>query len=142
MIMKEKFSREELKEFVPHREPMLLIDEIEIDDQGVVHAKYRIRSDEFFLQGHFPNNPLVPGVILCEIMAQSCSMLIKNDIKGRTTLFRGMDNVVFRQRVMPEQTCEVTARLLGIRGPIYLCRTELSVEGVVCSKADMSFVLA
>ena len=76
-------NREELKEFLPHREPMLLIDEITVDEEGVCHAEYRIREDEFFCQGHFPGNPIVPGVIQCEIMAQSCALLIKDDLRER-----------------------------------------------------------
>ena len=66
-------NKEELKEFLPHREPMLLVDEIEIDTDGIGHAKYRIKENEFFCQGHFPDNPIVPGVIQLEIMAQSCA---------------------------------------------------------------------
>ena len=81
-------NRDELKEFLPHREPMLLIDEITVDEDGVCHAEYRIREDEFFCQGHFPGNPIVPGVIQCEIMAQSCALLIKDDLPGKTTLYK------------------------------------------------------
>ena len=79
-------DREELKEFLPHRDPMLLVDEIEIDAEGTAHARYRIKEDEFFCKGHFPGNPIVPGVIQCEIMAQSCALLVKDEIVGKTTL--------------------------------------------------------
>ena len=74
-------TREELKEYLPHREHMLLVDEIDIDDGGICHASYKVKEDEFFCQGHFPDNPIVPGVILCEIMAQSCALLVKDEIK-------------------------------------------------------------
>ena len=69
-------NREEIKGLLPHREPMLLVDELELGQDGTAHGKYRVRGDEFFLQGHFPGNPVVPGVILCEIMAQSCALLV------------------------------------------------------------------
>ena len=77
-------NREELKQYLPHREPMLLMDEIDIDQDGIAHARYRIREDEFFCQGHFPGNPMVPGIIQCEIMAQSCALLVKDEIVGKT----------------------------------------------------------
>ena len=73
---------EEIKQFMPHREPMLLIEEAHIDENGVAHSQYRIKEDEFFTRGHFPGNPIVPGVIQCEIMAQSCAILVKDEIPG------------------------------------------------------------
>mgnify|MGYP002513956566 CR=1 FL=1 len=104
-------DREELKNFLPHREPMLLVDEINIDSEGVAHAKYLIREDEFFCRGHFPGNPLVPGVIQCEIMAQSCAMLVKDEIVGKTTLYSGIDNVRFKRKVVPGDTMHIEAHL-------------------------------
>lgn len=134
-------DREELKKYLPHREPMLLIDEMEIDDAGVCHARYRVKDDEFFCRGHFPGNPLVPGVILCEIMAQSCALLVKDVILGRTTLYTGIDNVRFKHVVKPGDLCEITARLKGSRGQMFFCEASLSVDGMLCCKGDLSFAL-
>lgn len=134
-------DRDELKEYLPHREPMLLVDEIEIDGDGICHAKYKVKEDEFFCQGHFPGNPVVPGVIQCEIMAQSCALLVKDEIKGKTTLYTGIDNVRFKQIVKPGDLCEVTAVLKKRRGPLFFCGAVLSVAGNICCKGELSFAL-
>lgn len=135
-------TRDELKEYLPHREPMLLIDNIDIDQDGVCHAQYRVKEDEFFCMGHFPGNPIVPGVIQCEIMAQSCALLVKDEIKGRTTLYAGIDNVRFKNIVKPGDLCEVTAKLKSKRGPMFFCEAVLIVDGKLCCKGDLSFALA
>ena len=134
-------DREELKEYLPHREPMLLVDEIDIDAEGTAHARYRIKEDEFFCRGHFPGNPIVPGVIQCEIMAQSCALLVKDEIVGKTTLYSGIDNLRFKHPVYPGDLCEVTARLKSKRGNLFFCDAELHVEGKLCCKGSLSFAL-
>ena len=135
-------NREELKEYLPHREPMLLVDEIYIDEEGVAHAKYTIKEDEFFCRGHFPGNPIVPGVIQCEIMAQSCALLVKDQIKGHTTLYSGIDNVRFKNIVRPGDVCEITAKLVDQRGgKLFVCEASLKVEGKLCCKGNLSFAL-
>ena len=134
-------DRDELKKYLLHREPMLLVDEMIMDAEGVAHSKYRIREDEFFCQGHFPGNPLVPGVILCEIMAQSCALLVKDEIVGKTTLYSGIDNVRFKNPVRPGDLCEITARLNGKRANMFFCEAELRVEGKLCCKGNLSFAL-
>ena len=134
-------DRDELKKYLPHREPMLLVDEMIMDAEGVAHSKYRIREDEFFCQGHFPGNPLVPGVILCEIMAQSCALLVMDEIVGKTTLYSGIDNVRFKNPVRPGDLCEITARLNGKRANMFFCEAELRVEGKLCFKGNLSFAL-
>ena len=106
-------DKEQIKSFLPHREPMLLIDEAIVDenDLTVAHAKYKIKDDEFFTRGHFPGNPIVPGVIQCEIMAQSCAVLVKDEIPGNITLYAGLDKVRFKNTVHPGDVCEITAKL-------------------------------
>ncbi len=134
-------NREEIKKFMPHREPMLLIDEAEVDANGVAHAKYLIKDDEFFTRGHFPGNPIVPGVILCEIMAQSCAILVKDEIPGNVTLYAGLNNVRFKNPVRPGDLCEVAATLEARRGKLFFCKAELTVNGHLCCKCEPSFAL-
>lgn len=134
-------TRDELKGYLPHREPMLLVDEIEIDSDGVCHAKYLVKDDEFFCRGHFPGNPIVPGVIQCEIMAQSCALLVKDEIQGKTTLYTGIDKVRFKNIVKPGDLCEITATLKSRRASIFYCQAELRVNGNICCKGELSFAL-
>lgn len=120
---------------------MLLVDEIDIDDKGIVHAQYLIKDNEYFCMGHFPGNPLVPGVIQCEIMAQSCALLVKEEIVGKTTLYSGIDKVRFKHPVIPGDLCEVTARLKSKRGNIFFCEAMLKVADRLCCKGELSFAL-
>ncbi|MBR6415058.1 MAG: beta-hydroxyacyl-ACP dehydratase [Bacteroidales bacterium] len=134
-------NKEEIKKYLPHREPMLLIDEAWIDEAGVAHSKYKIKEDEFFTQGHFPGNPIVPGVIQCEIMAQSCAILVKDEIPGHMTLYAGLDKIRFKNVVKPGDTVEVTATLDERRGQIFFCSAKLEVGGKLCCKGSLSFAL-
>lgn len=134
-------NKEELKAFLPHRDPMLLVDEMELDAEGVCHAKYLVKENEYFCTGHFPGNPIVPGVIQCEIMAQSCALLVKEDLQGKTTLYTGIDKVRFKSIVKPGDLCEITARLLSRKGPMVFCQAELRVKGNLCCKGELSFAI-
>lgn len=133
-------NREEIKQFLPHREPMLLVDEIDLID-GYAYARYHVRGDEFFLQGHYPGNPVVPGVIQCEIMAQSCSILLRDDLKGTTPLYAGIDNVRFKRQVRPGDTIEVKGHITNRRGHIIFAEAEASVDGETCIRGSLSFAL-
>ena len=88
-------TKEEIKQIIPHRDAMLLLDEVEQEEDTAV-GTLRIRGDEWFLQGHFPGNPVVPGVILCEILAQSSCILLKDVMtEGKLPFYTGMNNVPF-----------------------------------------------
>ena len=84
-------------QIMPHRDPMLLVDRSELTPDGVV-SEYTIPDDPYFTHGHFPGNPIVPGVILCEIMAQGSVLLFEDKLKYKMALYAGMD----RWRFTPE----------------------------------------
>lgn len=129
-------NKEDIKKFLPHREPMLLIDEAVVDENNIAHCKYTIKEDEFFTRGHFPGNPIVPGVIQCEIMAQSCAILVKDDIPGHLTLYAGLDKVRFKNPVKPGDVCEITARLIEKRGSLYSAAPNLKSEANSAARAN------
>ncbi len=134
-------TREQIKEFIPHREPMILVDKIEIDENNVAHASYHVTGEEFFLQGHFPGHPVVPGVILCEMMAQACALLIGDDLKGRTPFYAGIEGVRFKNSVFPGDTFETTARLVDKKGMVYFTEAKGTVDGKLCVKSKLAFAL-
>ena len=97
-------NREEIMTILPHRDNMLLLDEVENHD-GTAVGRYTVRGDEFFLQGHFPGHPIVPGVILCEILAQSACVLLRDTMEaGTLPVYTGLNNVKFRSPVKPGDT--------------------------------------
>ena len=126
-------NKEEIKKILPHREPMLLVDEVELID-GVAHGKCHIKGDEYFLQGHFPGNPVVPGVIQCEMLASGAS-------EGCTPLFTSLDKVKFRGQVKPGDTLETECEITRQRGQFYFAKGKGMVNGKLCVSAEFSFAL-
>lgn len=131
-------ERPEIMDYLPHREPMLLVDKVDLDQEGVCHARYRIPEDPFYCQGHFPGNPIVPGVILCEIMAQSCFRLFMEVFKTNLVMYRGLDAVKFRGSVRPGDLCETTCKLVEQKGALWVCDATLSVSGKLCAQARIT----
>ena len=122
-------NKEELKAILPHRNSMLLLDEAEkIGDEA--HASYTVRGDEFFLDGHFPSFKVVPGVILCEILAQSMP------------LYAGIDKVRFKRPVRPGDTLKTVCRITKSKGIFYFAEGTGYVDGEIAVKAEFSFALA
>lgn len=137
-------NKEEIKTFIPHREPMLLIDEAEVLDENTARGSRKIRGDEFFLQGHFPGNPIVPGVILCEMMAQTCSVLLRSTMEQNprsVPFFTGLDKVRFKHPVRPGDTVEITCRLLRHKNMFFFGKGKVMVGKNLCAKGEFSFAL-
>lgn len=135
-------DKEQLKELLPHREPMLLLDDAEvIDGEAIGHIT--ITGEEFFVQGHFPGNPVVPGVILCEMLAQNCCVLLGQNeaAKGCTPMYTSLDKVRFKSPVRPGETVELKCSITRERGIFHFAHGEASVDGHLCCVADMSFAL-
>lgn len=133
-------NKKEIMEILPHRDNMLLVDEAELLD-GKAHGKYHVTGDEWFLKGHFPGNPVVPGVILCEILAQSACVLIAEDNQGGTPFFTGIDNVKFKTPVRPGDTIETECVLVKKKPPFYFAEGQGYVNGKLALKASFSFAL-
>ncbi|MBP1737068.1 MAG: beta-hydroxyacyl-ACP dehydratase [Oscillospiraceae bacterium] len=136
-------NREEIKAILPHREPMLLVDSAELVGEGEVQGVYTVRGDEFFLQGHFPGNPIVPGVIQCEIMAQTCCALIcgGEDMAKKNTFFTSLDKVRFRQVIKPGDRMDITCKLNRRKGPFFFASGQIHVNGKLAAAAEFSFAL-
>lgn len=134
-------NREEIKNILPHREPMLLVDTVELVAENLVKGTYKVRGDEFFLQGHFPGNPIVPGVILCEIMAQTSCLLLVKELKNRIPLYAGIDKVRFKNPVCPNDVFEIKASITNQRGLIFYVHAEGFVNDQLAVSGEMCFAL-
>lgn len=136
-------TQEELKAYLPHRDNMLLVEEAVIlqDENGTPYAYGRtvIHGNEWFLQGHFPNDPVVPGVILCEIMAQSLAVLLPKT--NSTPYFTGMNQVKWRHPVRPGDIFETECRLIRSKGQFYWAKAVGRVNDTLCVSAEFSIAL-
>lgn len=134
-------NREEIMKILPHREHMLLLDEVE-EENGVAVGHYKVRGDEFFLQGHFPGNPIVPGVILCEILAQSACVLLQEAMdEGKLPVYTGLNHVKFRSPVRPGDMIETQCFIKRSKHPFYFAEGTVTVDGKICVSAEFSFAV-
>ncbi len=134
-------NRGELEQLLPHRDGMLLPDEVELTD-GEARGKIVVRPEAWYLQGHFPGNPVVPGVMLCEMLAQSaCVLLPPEKLMGATPYFAALREARFKNPVRPGDTLETRCRLTKSKHPYYFAEGQGFVDGKLCVSAEFCFVV-
>ena len=132
---------EEIKKILPHRDNMLLLDEVVKEDE-YAHGYFKIPEDAWFLKGHFPGAPVVPGVILCEILAQSTCVLLSDQMtEDRMPMYTGLNNVKFRSPVYPGDMFETRCRITRSKFPFFFAEGEGRVGDRLCVKAEFSFAI-
>ena len=137
-------GRAEIEAILPHREPFLLIDEVVELELGVrAVARKTVREDEWYLAGHFPGRPIMPGVLIVEAMAQTgaVAVLSEEENRGRLALFAGIDDVRFKRLVLPGDELELTCVLERIRGPIGKGRATAHVDGELAARGTLTFAV-
>ena len=127
-------------QILPHREPMLLVDRSELTEDGVV-SEYTVPDDPYYTHGHFPGNPIVPGVILCEIMAQGSVLLFKDKLQYKMALYAGMDKVRFKKTVRPGDKVVVRSTIANCRGLFLSVQASAYVDDELCASGQLSFML-
>jgi len=137
-------GRAEIEAILPHREPFLLIDEVVELEQGTrAVARKTVRADEWYLAGHFPGRPIMPGVLIVEAMAQTgaVAVLSEEENRGRLALFAGIDDVRFKRLVLPGDELELTCVLERVRGPIGKGRATAHVAGELAARGTLTFAV-
>lgn len=129
----------EIKNILPHREPFLFVDEVlELSEKKIV-AKRLIKDDEYFFKGHFPQEPIMPGVLIVEAIAQTGGVMLLRKYSGAIPLFMGIDKARFRKIVKPGDTLVMEVELLQERGTIVKIFGTAKVNGeLVCEATIMA----
>lgn len=141
---KMSFDVMEIMDMIPHRYPFLLVDRITECVSGKYSKGYKnLTMNEAFFQGHFPGNPIMPGVLQIEAMAQCAAPILATlpEYKGRLTLFAGVDNVRFKNIVRPGDRLDMHVELTKCKGPIAKCHAVGSVDGKTVVEADLTVAM-
>ena len=138
------YNTQEIMEILPHRHPFLLIDTIEELEPGVrAVGRKSVTFNEPYFAGHFPGNPVMPGVLIMEALAQTGAVAILSlpEHRGKTAYFAGIDKAKFKQMVRPGDTLELETTIIGSKGPVGVGEAIATVNGKLAAKAELTFAL-
>jgi 3-hydroxyacyl-[acyl-carrier-protein] dehydratase len=137
-------NTKEIMEILPHRAPFLLVDRIDELEPGKRAAgRKAVTYNEPFFAGHFPQEPVMPGVLICEAMAQvgAVALLSHEDYRGKLAFFGGINKARFRRKVVPGDVLKMEVELVKIKGPVGVGQARAYVDGVLCTEAELTFVI-
>lgn len=134
----------EIKEILPHRAPFLLIDKVEELVPGEKCVAYKnVTYNEYFFQGHFPQEPVMPGVLIIEALAQAgaVAILTVEEFKGKIAFFGGIKEARFRGKVVPGDVLRLEVTMINRRGPIGVGKGVATVDGKVVTQCEFTFAV-
>ena len=137
-------NKEEIKKIIPQREPFLMIDEVEefIPGNSAIAYKY-VNVEEEYFKGHFPGNPIMPGVLITESLAQTgaVAILSMEENKGKNAIFGGIDKMKFKKMVIPGDTLKLEVKIIKRKGPIGVGEAVATVNGIIVAKGELTFAV-
>ena len=137
-------NKDEIKKIIPQREPFLMIDEVEEYVPGESAVAYKnVSADEWYFQGHFPGNPIMPGVLITESLAQAGAVAILSleENKGKNALFGGINNMKFKKMVVPGDRLKLELKITKRKGPIGVGEAVATVDGKIAAKGELTFAV-
>jgi 3-hydroxyacyl-[acyl-carrier-protein] dehydratase len=139
----EKLDLAQIKKMIPHRYPFLFVDKvIDIRENGLTGVK-NVSANEAFFQGHFPDYPVMPGVLQIEALAQASALLVihKYHLENKPIYFMSIDKVKFRSQVVPGDVLRLEIELIRFGGKISKCKGRALVEGRIATEAEMTAMI-